>query len=324
MDQSTLITFLILVFATVFLLSQVILVPTFGTRSKESRMMRKRLREVTEIGLSNEISLVRQKYMRDLNPIERWLENLPGTDVIEDMIEQSGKQYPAYRIFMVMLGLALILGIGAWFLTHNFLVIGVIVILGLWLPLQKLKNDRKKRLEKFEEQLPDALDMMSRALRAGYPFNDAMKYIADEMPDPIASEFRIVFDEINYGREVKQAFHFLVYRIPSVNLLALTTAIMIQREAGGNLSELLDKVSGVLRKRIKFQRRIKTLTAEGRVSAWVLSLLPLFVFLFLTISSPKFLKPLLETEIGHTLLITGVILQIIGAFWVRKLIDIEA
>ena len=196
-------------------------------------------------------------------------------------------------------------------------------VIGFWAPILKLKKDRKKRLQLFEEQLPDALDMMARALRAGYPFMDSIKYISEEMHDPIGKEFGIVFDEINYGRDIKQAFNFLLYRIPSMNLLALTTAVLIQREAGGNLAELLDKVSDVLRKRIKFQRRIKTLTAEGRVSAWVLSMLPLFVFLALSISSPRFLKPLLETELGNNLIVFAVVLQIIGAFWVRKLIDVE-
>ena len=248
MDQSTLITFLILVFATVFLLSQVILVPSFGTRSKESRSMRERLKQVSQELITDERSLIREKFLRELSPLERWLEGLPGSKFIEDIIEQSGKQTPTYRIYLIMFSLSLILGLAAWFFTHNFYATGLMFIIGFWAPIIKLKNDRKKRLQKFEEQLPDALDMMARALRAGYPFIDSIKYISEEMEDPMAHEFRIVFDEINYGRDIQQVFNFLLYRVPSLNLLSLTTAIIIQREAGGNLAEVLDKVSNVLRK----------------------------------------------------------------------------
>ena len=323
MEQSLLITFLILVFGAIFLLSQLILLPTFGTRSHESKLMRKRLKEVNELNDYHELSLVRQKYLRELSVFERWLETLPGISAAEDLIEQCGKQYPAYRLYFAMILLATVLTLVAWFLTYNYLATGVAFFIGLFFPIIRLRSQRNKRLESFEEQLPDALDMMARALRAGYPFNDALHYIANEMPAPIGYEFSIVFDEINYGRDLKQAFNYLIFRIPSINLLALTTAILIQHESGGNLAELLDNVSSVLRKRIKFHRKIRTLTAEGRVSAWVLSMLPFVVFVAIFISSPNFLDPLLEEELGHTLITIGIVLQIIGAFWVSKLIDID-
>jgi len=323
MEQSDLITFLILVFGAIFMLSQLILLPTFGTRSHESKLMRKRLKEVNQSHGFHELSLVRQKYLRTLSPFEHWLESLPGIASAEDLIEQCGKQYPAYRLYLTMLGLGLASTLLAWFFTHNYLATLVSCVIGFLIPLLKLKSERKKRLEQFEEQLPDALDMMARALRAGYPFNDAMHYIANEMPDPIGYEFKIVFDEINFGRDLKQAFNYLILRIPSINLMSLTTAILIQHESGGNLAELLDNVSSVLRKRIKFHRKIRTLTAEGRVSAWVLSMLPFVVFVAIYLSSPNFLDPLLEDELGHNLIITGITLQVIGAFWTSKLIDIE-
>jgi tight adherence protein B len=323
MEQSLLFTFLILVFGTIFILSQLILLPTFGTRSHESKLMRKRLKEVNELQGFEELSLVRQKYLRELSPFEQWIESLPGINAAEDLIEQCGKEFPAYQLYLGMAFLALFFSLLAWFLTHNYLATGLSFLIGFYFPIIKLKSMRNKRLEMFEEQLPDALDMMSRALRAGYPFNDAMHYIATEMPDPMAHEFKIVFDEINYGRDLKHAFHYLIYRIPSTNLLTLTTAILIQHESGGNLAELLDNVSSVLRSRIKFHRKIRTMTAEGRVSAWVLSMLPFAVFVAIFISNPNFLDPLLEEDLGHNLLAIGIALQIIGAFWVSRLIDID-
>lgn len=324
MDKEILIPFLLLVFGAIFLLSQVILVPTFGTKSKEKKQIRERLKEVTKMGLREDVSLVRQKFLRELSPTERWLESLPGTESLEDLLEQAGKTYPAYRVILAILGTALLFGIVAWFVTnYNIYITLVAFLFGGWVPLIKLSQDKKKRFDLFEEQLPEALDLMSRALRSGYPFNEAMHYIAEEMPDPIGQEFGITFDEINYGRDIKQAFNYMIIRVPSFNLIATTTAILIQRESGGNLAELLDKISDVLRKRFRFQRRVKTITAESRMSAWVLSLLPFVVFLAISFGSPKYVKPLFDTDQGNILLVTGLILQLIGAFWMRKQINFD-
>ena len=323
MDQSTLITFLILVSGAVFILSQLVLVPSMGTKSVESRRIRDRLKKMTAVGTSGEYSLVRQKYLKELNPLERFLESLPGTEGIKEILEQAGKDYPAHRVVMAMILLAFFAGLVTWFFSVNiFAAIIAALIIGA-LPYQKIKSDRKKRLDLFEEQLPDAMDMMSRALRAGYPFSEAMHYIAEEMPEPIGKEFGITFEEINYGRDIRQAFNYLLLRVPSMNLIAATTAILIQRETGGNLAELLDNISDILRKRFRFQRRVKTITAENRMSAWVLTLLPFVVFLALSIMSPTYLKPMFETLMGKTLLIVGLVLQVIGALWVRKQINFD-
>ena len=323
MDSSSLIVFLLLIFGTVFLLSQVILVPTFGTKSQESRLINKRLKQLHETGIHKESSLVRQKFLRELSPIERWFESIGGLSAIEELLEQSGKTYPAYRVVLVMFFLSIITAAIAWYLTANFIATAFVLVLFAWLPMIKLKRDRKKRMDMFEEQLPEALDMMTRALRAGYPFNDSLKYISEEMAEPISKEFGILFEEINYGRDVREAFNFLLMRVPSLSLVATTTAILIQRETGGNLAELLDKISQLLRQRFRFQRKVTTITAEGRISAWVLSLLPFAVFLFIAIQNPDFLKPLFIDQIGNYLLIGGLILQVIGAFWVRKLINFD-
>ncbi|MCX7102410.1 MAG: type II secretion system F family protein, partial [Methylobacter sp.] len=274
-------------------------------------------------GGNGENSLVRQKYLRELSSIEAFLESLPGANFIEELLEQGGKSYPGYVVMLVMLVLSIVVGGLTWHFTLNFYFTIIAIVLAGYIPIAKLKSDRKKRLEQFEEQLPDALDMMTRALRAGYPFNEAMHYISVEMKPPISKEFGITFEEINYGRDIKQAFSFLLLRVPSMNLITATTAILIQLETGGNLAELLDKTSDILRKRFRFQRRVKTITAENRMSAWVLSLLPFVLFLVISIRSPEYVKPLVNTEMGHLILGVGFILQVIGAFWVRKQINFE-
>lgn len=323
MDQSTLIVFLILISGAVFLLSQLILVPSFGTKSVESREIKQRLRKITDAGNSGGNSLVRQKYLRELSASERFLQSLPGTNAIEDLLEQAGKNYPSYRVILAMFGLALLGGALTWHFTGNIYAIPIAVLFSGFLPILKIKDDRKKRLEQFEEQLPDALDMMTRALRAGYPFNESMHYIAQEMQDPIAKEFGITFEEMNYGRDIREAFNYLLIRVPSMNLISATTAILIQRETGGNLAELLDNTSELLRKRFRFQRRVKTITAENRMSAWVLALLPFVVFLAISLNSPDYIKPLFDTDEGHLILSGALVLQVIGALWVRQQINFD-
>jgi tight adherence protein B len=323
MEQSTLIVFLILVAGAVFLLSQLILVPSMGTKSVESRRIKQRLRKVSAVGQSGEQSLVRKKYLRELSATERFMESLPGADAIEDLLEQGGKTYPSYLVILVMLALALFAGAITWYFTGNIFATPIAALFAGALPIFKLKSDRQKRLDLFEEQLPDALDMMTRALRAGYPFNEAMHYIANELQPPISKEFGIAFEEINYGRDVRDAFNLLLIRVPSMNLITAVTAILIQLETGGNLAELLDKTSDILRKRFRFQRRVKTITAENRMSAWVLSLLPFAVFLGISIMSPDYVKPLFNTKMGHVILGGGLVLQVIGAFWVRKQINFD-
>jgi tight adherence protein B len=323
MDHSTLIKFLILVASAVFMLSQLLITPSFGTKAHESRKLKERLRKITTGDSMGDHSLVRQKYLHELSASQRFLKSLPGAATIEDLVEQGGKSYPAHLVIFVMIGLALLAGITAWLLTGNIFAVAGSTLFAGYIPLFKLKKDRTNRLDLFEEQLPDALDMMTRALRAGYPFNEAMHYIAEAMQPPISTEFALTFEEINYGCDVRTAFNDLLIRVPSMNLIAVTNAILIQRETGGNLAELLDKTCDTLRKRFRFQRKVKTITAEARMSAWVLALLPLAVFLGIAIKSPDYIKPLFTTENGHFLLGIQLTLETIGALWVRSQINFE-
>nr|HIL75294.1 secretion system protein [Rhodospirillales bacterium] len=323
MDQSTLILFLLSIASSVFILFLIFIVPTFGTKSREARQIRQRLKNFNRSNLTEKRSLVQQKYLRELSPLQRFIETFPGTESIEHLVERSGNSYPAYFVISSMIITACLTGFTTWHFSSNlYIAIGSFLLAG-YLPLLKIKSDYKKRMALFEEQLPEALDMLTRALRAGYSFNEAMHYIAQEMQDPIAKEFGLTFEEINYGRDIRQAFNHLIQRVPSSSLISATTAIIIQQETGGNLAELLEKVSNLLRRRFHFARKVKIITAEARISAWILALLPLLVFLFLTVNSLNYVKPLFITDIGNQLLGIALILQIIGTLWIRKLIDFE-
>lgn len=324
MDQYTLVIFLLLVFGTVLLLSQIIIIPTFGSSAQESRRLQKRLLEIDSYNReASVVSLVREEQLRHMGAFERWLDALPWTPPLQRLLDQTGRRTPAYRLVLLMGGLALAAAGAAWFFTRNpWIALGVGVMAG-FVPLLKLRRERGKRLAKFEEQLPDALDLMVRALRAGTPFNAAMSFVSLEMGGPVAEEFGLTFDEINYGRDVSQAFNLLILRVPSLSLMAMTTSISIQRETGGNLAEVLEKISLLLRGRFRFQRQVRTLTAEGRLSAWILGLIPLFLFMAMASMQPEVYEKFFHTDLGVFLTKLGVGLMVVGMIWIARLIDIE-
>ena len=316
--------FIGMIFVAVALLSQGLIVPVFG----ESRQMRKklesRLSEIEEESDEESFSsLLRQKYLRQLSPLERQLENWPSMRHLAQIIAQGGHKFLAYRVVLLSVVIAVVAALLAWVMTRSVAVVAISFVISGALPLMKIFGDRTKRIEKFEEQLPDAIDMVKRALRAGHPFVGAIKLVSEEMDEPVAGEFGTTFSDINYGNDARRAMIGLLQRVPSVTVMALVTSILVQRETGGNLAEILEQISAVLRGRFKLQRKVKTLSAEGRLSAWILALVPLVLFAVIWGTSPDYLPMLLEEEVGKKMIIYGAVSAIIGIFWVRRVIRIE-
>ncbi len=323
MDKDTLLVFLGLVFGAVFLLTQSIVVPTFGTGRQESRRLKQRLGILADDQAERQISLVREKYFKKLSPLESWLESLPAMKRLEIFIERSGHDFPAYRLVLLSLLLAVLGGATAWLLSRQwpFALAGGVILGGF--PAMKLKFELAKRFAKFEEQLPEALDVITRALRAGYPFNETLHVVATEMDDPIAREFRIAFDEINFGVDTRWALHSLVERTPSMSLMAIVTTVLVQRETGGNLAETFENIGRLIRGRFRFQRRVLTLTAEARMSAWILAMVPFVLFVGISLINPDYVANLTQDPVGKKIILWGIALQIVGNFWIRKLISME-
>jgi tight adherence protein B len=239
------------------------------------------------------------------------------------LIEQSGKTTPAYRVLMLSVLLAVVGAFCAWTYTrvpHWSLL----VALGTFsLPYLKILRDRGARLARFEEQLPDALDVVKRALKAGHPFSQALKLVAEDMDDPIAHEFDLVFSEINYGGDVRTALLGLLERIPSVSVMAFVTAVLVQKETGGNLAETFERITAVIRGRFKLHRRVRTLSAEGRLSAWILALVPLVLFGVISLTTPDYLPMLLKDPMGKNLIAIALVLGVLGILWIRRIIRIQ-
>lgn len=307
-----------------FLMTLSLTVPAFGPERQAARRLRKR---ITRVGDEFEqplvASLLREQYLRRLSPLERWLERLPGMPALRALLQQAGSPLPAYRLVLACAALALGGLIVGAILLNNPLATPLLVVGAGSLPLALFSFRRNQRLNRFDEQLPEALEIMTRALRAGHPFNECLKLVSEDMDDPIAEEFGATFADINYGTDVRSAFLGLLERVPSMSLMVMVMSVLVQRETGGNLSEILDKIAAVIRGRFRFQRRVRTLSAEGRMSAWVLAMVPFVLFLVLMLTTPEYLPTLLDHPTGQTLIIVAFGLLMVGALWMRRVIRID-
>ena len=317
--------YLIMVFAAVFMLSQGLIVPAFGDARKAEKAIQKRLSRVASAARRMELrSLLRDKYLRRLSPLEHWLESLPGMERLAQRIEQAGHSILAYRIVALGVGLAALLSAVAWIVTRQPVAAVFFGLLGAWAPFMKIGRDRAQRIATIEEELPDAVDIVKRALRAGHPFGDAINMVGQEMEGPVAREFAITFADMNYGNDQRNALLGLIERVPSMTVTAMVTAVLIQKETGGNLAEILDQLSKLIRARFRFYRKVRTLSAEGRLSAWILGMVPLVLFAVIWITTPSYLPTLLEEPLGRKLIMSACAMMLIGTVWIRKIIRIEA
>ena len=196
-------------------------------------------------------------------------------------------------------------------------------MLGFSLPFLFLRMKRTRRLRAFEEAFPEALDLISRALKAGHAFATGLKMVADEMPDPIGPEFRKTFDEQNFGLPLKDALANLTTRMPLLDVRFFSTAVLIQRETGGNLSEILENLAHVVRERFKILRQVRVYTAHGRLTGYVLLGLPVFLAIALSFINPEHMQLLFTERLGHMMLGATVIMQTIGYFWIKQVVKIE-
>lgn len=317
------IIFALMVFVAVVMLAVALIVPTAGTAAEASRRMRRRIARHLELSDPGVASMVRSHYLNELSPLERRIETIPWLRPLSETVEQSGARTSTASLLLKGSGLGLIVFGSLYFFLGSALVALPVGALFTTIPILNIYRLRARRMNRFEEQLPEALDIMARALKAGHPFTETLNLIAEEMNEPISSEFGRVFSDLNFGMPLKTAFQGMLVRVPSMSLHTLVTAVLIQRESGGALAEILDKVAGVIRSRFKLQRKIKTLSAEGRMSAWVLAMVPFVLALAMSITSPNYLPILLQEPLGRKLILGAFVMLIIGVVWIRKIIRVE-
>jgi tight adherence protein B len=208
-------------------------------------------------------------------------------------------------------------------LTKTPAIAWAALVIGAFLPYAVVSYRRQKRFEKIEELFPEAIDTLARAVRAGHAFTTALEMISNEISEPLASEFRQLYEEQKFGMPVRDALMNLTQRVPLVDVKFFVTAVMLQRETGGNLAEILDNLSYVIRERFKIQRQVRVHTAQGRLTMALLMAMPPTVVAVLLMFSPDFVKPLFYDPYGHILLVVAITLQTIGYFVIRKIIKIQ-
>jgi len=247
----------------------------------------------------------------------RWIFNL------RELCDQSGLK-------INVVGLLALMAIGAlagWFLVMYFVGIWVLAALAAFLggsaPYWYVSWVRRRRMIKFEELFPEAIDLIARALRAGHALPTGIQMVADELPPPIGTEFRTLYDEQNFGMSMTDALHSFARRIPVLDARFFVTAVLTQREAGGNLAEVLDNLASVIRDRFKVKRQIRVISAHGRLSGWILAGLPPALALVLATINPSHFQQLISEDLGQQMIVTAIVLQVIGTLIMRKILNVE-
>lgn len=315
--------FATLIFVAVVLLIEGAYVAWNSTKGPEAERLSRRVRVMSAAHSGKAVSITKKRVLSSNPVIFKFLKALPRIAVLDRLLLQSGKEWTVAQFLAISLAAAAAaIAVAVWFAVP-FLIQPVIAVIVFLIPLQLVIRARNNRLNRIENQLPDALDLMSRALRAGHAFPTALKMVGDEMKDPLGSEFAAAFDEVNFGVSMPDALMNLANRVPSTDLRYFVIAVLIQRDTGGNLSELLDSIGKIIRDRIKLLGQVRVLSAEGKMSAWVLSLLPFGAGALIQLTNPKFLAVLFTDTAGQKMIAVAVFMMVMGVLVMRSIIRIR-
>jgi tight adherence protein B len=298
----------------------------FDQRSARARLLKERLAEESkapERSPEEELALIRDEQLSNIPVLDDFLRRSSRVSEIQKMLSQGGLTIKAGNF----LGICIVAGIAAcivaYVISNRIEIAWVALLVGFVLPYSYASMMRQRRFNKFEELFPQAIDTLARAVRAGHAFTTALEMITNEISEPVAGEFRQLYEEQKFGMPVRDALMNLTERIPSVDVKFFVTAVMLQRETGGNLAEILDNLSYVIRERFKIQRQVRVYTAQGRLTMALLMGMPPIIVVVMMAINPAFIRPLFSDPIGHTLLVGGITLQTVGYFVIRKIIRIQ-
>jgi len=295
-----------------------------NTRSVNSIKIRKRLKNFSQSDFEKSGSdILKKKIYSDIPLFNSLLSIIPGVQKIDTLVDQAdGKQSIGFYILLSLVLASLGFFVGMIIFVEPYQACLLVIPLG-YLPFLYLSRLKRKRIEKFKKQLPDGLDLMARSLKAGHAFSGGMKMTADEFDDPLGPEFAKTIDEINFGVSIEEALKNFAGRIDCQELRYFVVAVILQRETGGNLAELIETLANLIREKFKFDGKVRTLSAEGKFSAVVLILLPFFVFGYLWMTNPDFLQPLLAEPIGTVMIFASIIMMVIGALIMKNMVNIK-
>ncbi len=315
--------FFLLVFSAVALLLQGLFISVYSPQRTSAKQIKKHLNSLAKSGQNIEKDLLLNRQIDKLSPLQNWLESQPWIFHYTYKMELAGSKLFGHQYLLIAFISSSVIALATWYFTNDGLFALAafgITILAFQI---KLSKDIDNRMIKIEEQFPEAMDVLRRGLQAGYSFTEAIKLIYEEMDGNLADEFKIMFNRINFGDDLKTALLEFVKRVPTTSAQAFCSSVSIHKETGGNLAENIDNLSKIIRQRFSFKRRVRTLSAEGRLSGWVLVLMPFVLFAVLYLTSPSYIKTLIETAEGLNMLKGGFLGMLLGIVWINRLIKIE-
>ena len=318
---------LVVVFSSIFLVLALLLYASGAWASDRTKQTLAHLESALASKVRDSRDLIvdirKSELLSAVPLLNRWLLSVKLAPRLRMMLYQANLKWTAGGLLMMSAACFVIPGYLVYLRT-GAVVLGLAIGLGCaYLPFFFVRYRRQSRFDQFEQGLPEALDLMVSGLRAGHSLIASLRLVAGESPDPIGSEFRICFEEQNYGLELRTAMENLITRVPLQDLRIVVTAILIQKESGGNLAEVLEKSANLIRERFKLKRQVRVHTAQGRLTGWILSLLPLFLGVALYMIDPGTVSLLWTRQIGRELLVTAVIMTFIGAMIIRKIVNME-
>jgi tight adherence protein B len=299
----------------------------FASAEGDQEQIRKRMSSVHkaerrgDVGLG--LKLVRDEMMSNVPWLHQIMMKWSWSTKLQDFVSQSGMTLKPAKLLMIcaIAGLGSYLGAG-YFFPHFYYTLPIGIIAAS-LPMAFVAFTRSRRLRKFEEHFPEALDLLGRAVRAGHAFTTGLEMISKECPEPLAGEFRTAFEEQNFGLPLRDALLNLTERIPLIDVRFFVTALLIQKETGGNLAEILDGLARVIRDRFRIYREVQVRTAQGRLTAGILIALPIAMLLILSALNPKYVGVLFTDPMGPVVLVTAAVMQLIGSAILWKIIHFE-
>lgn len=293
----------------------------------QQAIVRNRIEAVRKAERRGEIAvnleLLRDEMVSSVPLLNRLMMNLSWTPRVQSFITQAGLKTKAGKILL----LSAVLGLAAYILADHFLgyaiAAGVIGLLATTFPLMVVAWKRKRRMRRFEERFPEALDLLGRAVRAGHAFTTGLEIVSKESAEPVAGEFRTCFEEQNFGLPMRDALLNMAERIPLVDVRFFVTALLVQKETGGNLAEILDELARVIRDRFRIYREVQVKTAQGRLTAVILIALPILMLIALEMVNPSYVRVLFNDPLGSTLLGVAAVMQLIGSIVIWRIVHIE-
>lgn len=316
----------IVVFATVFLLLLVVFLIAYERLARRNRRLRERMRNIVEekeVAPESQYLILRDQSYSHIPFLDRILSRMASARRLQGYIDQAGLPIRAGALILAALSMASVIGFAVAILTGANLMGLLVALTAIPVPFLWVSWVRSRRIDRFEELLPEAIDLTVNALKSGFSLESSLSLVAQEMPEPVGNEFAITYEEQNLGVDFVQALDNLTTRMPSDDLRIMTTAITIQRRTGGNLAEILAMLARMIRERFLLRREIRIHTAQGRLSGTILVLLPIGLAIMIQILNKDYLKILFEDPVGLYMVFVVVVLQLIGIYAIKQIVRLK-